>query len=78
MPRLTVQFGELYVGNSYCIVVTSLCRLVAVKLATGELVAEWMISQFCQPIVAHSKNDLLAIITESPVSVRFLKIVIPE
>ncbi|CAB4035599.1 E3 ubiquitin- ligase DZIP3 [Paramuricea clavata] len=82
MPRLVSEMGEFYAGNSYCIVVNrKRAWLGAVKLATGECVAEWMTSlelQFSPLIVAHSKNDLVAIIIQHPARVRFLKIVVPE
>jgi hypothetical protein len=55
--------------------------LAAAKLATGESVAKWIMSdELYHPpfIVVHSKNDLVAIITQRPAGVRFLKIVVPE
>ena len=78
------ELGEFYVGNSYCIAVDhsrSRPWLAAAKLATGESVAKWIISdELYHPpfIVAHSNNVLVAIITQRPASVRFLKIVVPE
>ena len=70
------EFGEFY-ADSYCIVVARSCPwLAAVKLATGERVAEWVICRELRRfrvIVAHSKNDLVAVITEHPASVQFLK-----
>ena len=74
------HLGKVYVGNSYCIV-EDISRLVAVKLATGEYVAEWKFSRELRRsplIAAHSKNDLVAIIRKRPASVWFLKIVVPE
>jgi WD40 repeat protein len=87
-PQMS-EYCEFFAGNSYYIAVDyryrtatgSKHRLVAVKLATGECVAEWRISRefgLSPFIVAHSKNDLVAIITQRPASVRFLKIVVPE
>ena len=87
IPRLNSELGEFYAGefytgNSYCIAVDgSSPQLVAVKLATGEYVAEWGIPRKLsrsQLIVAYSKNDLVAIISKRPASVQFLKIVVPE
>ena len=82
MPPLTSRLGELYAGTSYCIIVDhSRCRLVVVKLGTGKYVSEYAISPelcFYPLIVAHSKNDLVAIIAKRPASVQFLKIVVPE
>ena len=82
MPRLISELSEFYAGNSNCIIVDrELAWLGAVKLATGECVAEWIASlefQFAPLIVAHSKNDLVAVITQHPAGVRFLKIVVPE
>jgi hypothetical protein len=82
MPRLISELSEFYAGNSNCIIVDrKRAWLGAVKLATGERVAEWMASlelQFSPLIVAHSKNDLVAIIIQHPARVRFLKIVVPE
>ncbi|CAB4015087.1 E3 ubiquitin- ligase DZIP3 [Paramuricea clavata] len=78
---------EIYAGNSYCVVADDRnnCHwLDAVNLATGEYVAKWRISDklpyFDSPkfIVAHSRNDIVAIISKSPASVRFWKIVVPE
>jgi WD40 repeat protein len=82
MPRLTLELSEFYAGNSNCIIVDrKRSWLGAVKLATGECVAEWVASlelQFSPLIVPHSKNDLVAIIIQHPARVRFLKIVVPE
>jgi WD40 repeat protein len=80
---------EIYAGNSYCVVADERDNcywLDAVKLATGEYVAKWRISDefindgFNSPtfIVAHSRNDIVAVITQRPASVRFWKIVVPE
>jgi WD40 repeat protein len=83
-PRRFCKFhdSECYVSNTYCIVVGHRdSRLVAVKLATAECVAEWMVSPelLDYPLIAaYSKNDLVAIVTERPASVQFLKIVVPE
>jgi hypothetical protein len=54
---------------------------MAMKLATSEHVSKWVISRelnHCSLIIAHSKNDLVAIITKDPASVQFLKIVVPQ
>jgi hypothetical protein len=83
------EYCEFYAGNSYCIAVDhvhpvdigSKPRLVAIKLATGEWVAEWTISRVLNHspfIAAHSKNHLVAIITECLAGVQFLKIVVPD
>jgi WD40 repeat protein len=78
------KLGNLYAGNSYCIGGIGDGRtagLVAVNLATGEYLTKWWISDVFRRsplIVGHSKNDLVATITECPASIRFLKIVVPE
>jgi hypothetical protein len=81
------RLTEIYAGNSYCVVADDRDNcywLDAVNLATSEYVAKWRISDklslFNSPkfIVAHSRNDLVAIISKSPASVRFWKIVVPE
>ncbi|CAB3985851.1 ---NA--- [Paramuricea clavata] len=77
------NLGELYVGNSYCIVVEYGRDpwFGALRLATAEYAAEWKIFRElrCFPLIgAHSKNDLVAVITQRPASVQFLKIVVPE
>jgi hypothetical protein len=81
------RLTEIYAGNSYCVVADDRDNcywLDAVNLATGEYVAKWRISDklplFNSPkfIVAHSRNDFVAIISKSPASVRFWKIVVPE
>jgi WD40 repeat protein len=82
------NFCKFYAGNSYYIAVDHVdpvgndkLRLVAVNLATDECVAEWsreLSHSNSSFIVAHSKNDLVAIITECRAGVQFLKIVVPE
>jgi WD40 repeat protein len=75
------EFCKFYAGNSYCIAAVDRfhVKLVAVKFSTGECIAEWISSRDDSPlIVAHSKNDLVAIITECLAGVQFLKIVVPE
>jgi WD40 repeat protein len=73
---------EYHFGNSYCIAVDHVrSLLVAVKLGTGEHVAEWRISRelYRSPlIVVHAKNDLVVIISDRPADVQFLKIVVPQ
>ncbi len=72
----------LFAGKSYCVGVNELGgSLVAQKLTNGEVVAEWQKSRemdFFMPIIAHSKNDLVAIISKQRASIEFLKIVVPE
>jgi WD40 repeat protein len=75
------EFCKFYAGNSYCIAAVDRfhVKLVAVKFSTGECIAEWISSRDDSPlIVAHSKNDLVAIITECLAGVQFLKLVVPE
>ena len=76
------ELSKIYAGNSYYIVVDhDSPLLVAVKLATGEYIGEWNMFGMLkrnQLTVADPKNDLVAIITKRPASVKFLKIVVPE
>ena len=77
-----VDIASFYVGNSYCIGVNRIGgSLVAETLSNGKVVAEWSkLREFDLSfswIVAHSKNNLVAIIS-SQCSVQFLKIVVPE
>ena len=77
-----VNQDVFYAGNSYCIGLNQHGGdLVAEKLADGEVVAEWKKSlqfDFSSPIVALSKNDLVAIILGNGGIIQFLKIVVPE
>ena len=71
-----------YAGNSYCIGANQHGgSLVAETLTNGKIVAEWnklRIFEICFPrIVAHSGNDLIAIVS-SQCSVQFLRLVVPE
>ena len=71
-----------YAGNSYCIGANQHGgSLVAETLTNGKIVAEWnklRIFDICFPrIVAHSRNDLIAIVS-SQCSVQFLRLVVPE
>ena len=74
--------GMLFAGKSYYVGVNELGgNLVAVKLTNGKVVAEWHNSRdidFFMPIIAHSKNDLVAIMSVPCASIEFLKIVVPE
>ena len=77
-----VDIASFYVGNSYCIGVNQIGgSLVAETLSNGKIVAEWSkLREFDLSfswIVAHSKNNLVAVIS-SQCSVQFLKIVVPE
>lgn len=79
---ILVDIDSFYAGNSYCIGVCEIGgSLVAETLTDGKIVAEWdKLREFdfsFSWIVAHSKNDLVAIIS-SQCSVQFLKIVVPE
>jgi WD40 repeat protein len=83
IPQVIPKLIEIYAGNSYCIAVNGrpFCEVMAMKLATSEHVSKWVISRelnHCSLIIAHSKNDLVAIITKDPASVQFLKIVVPQ
>ena len=78
-----VNQDVFYAGNSYCIGLNQHGGgdFVAEKLTDGEVVAEWKKSlQFdiSSPIVALSKNDLVAIILGNGGIIQFLKIVVPE
>ena len=70
-----------FVGNSYCITVQN-CDgdLVAEELSSGKIVAKWKKSiKFDNfSVVAHSKNDLVAVISAQGASVQFLKIIVPD
>ena len=77
-----VDIDSFYAGNSYCIGVNQLGgSLVAETLTNGKTVAEWnklRVFDFrFSGIVAHSRNDLIAIVS-SQCSVQFLRLVVPE
>ena len=76
-----VNRDVFYAGNSYCIGLNQHGGdFVAEKLTDGEVVAEWKSFEFefSSPIVALSKNDLVAIILGNGGIIQFLKIVVPE
>ena len=68
-------------GNSYFIGVNwDEDSLEAEKLTNGKSVAEWnhpRVFGICSTIVAHSRNDLIAIVS-SQCNVQFLRLVVPE
>ena len=69
------------VGNSYCITVfKGDGDLVVEELTNGKVVAKWKkcIKFDFSPIVALSKNNLVAVISAQGTSVQFLKIIVPE
>ena len=67
-----------YAGNSYFIDVNEdEDSIVAETLTNGKSVAEWNHLGICSRIVAHSRNDLIAIVS-SQCSVQFLRLVVPE
>ena len=79
--RSTTDIREteiLYAGDSYCVM--SYSKVVATQLTTGKVVAEWKRHQldFGLPLVAHSRNDLLVIISSQRTRIEFFKIVVPE
>ena len=76
------DIDSFYAGNSYCIGFNQNGdSLVAETLTNGEIVAEWnKLRSFdirFSRIVAHSGNDLVAIVS-SQCSVQFLRLVVPE
>jgi hypothetical protein len=73
--------GPFSVGKSYCIGVNNVGDdLIVEELSNGEVVAEWMRSSNLDftPIVALSKNDLVAVIAAHGGRVHFLKIIVPD
>ena len=82
--RSSVEIATMdffFVGNLYCIAVNILGGAVVVEeLSGGKVVTEWSKSfdfDF-SPIVALSKNDLVAIISANGPRVQFLKIIVPD
>ena len=70
-----------FVGNLYCIAVNNLGGAVVVEeLSGGKVVTEWRksINFDFSPIVALSKNDLVAIVSANGPRVQFLKIIVPD
>ena len=76
------KLDMLYTGNSYCIKINKLGGNVVVeKLTNGKVVAEWMKHyqlDFLPLLIAHSRNDLLVIISSQCARIEFFKIVVPE
>ena len=76
------ELDMLYTGNSYCIKITKLgCNVVVEKLTNGKVVAEWMKHHqldVLSLLIAHSRNDLLVIISSQCARIEFFKIVVPE
>ena len=76
------KLGMLYTGNSYCVKINELGGNVVVeKLTNGAVVAEWIkhyVLDFLPLLIAHSKNDLVAIISSQCARIEFFKIVVPE
>jgi WD40 repeat protein len=75
-----VYMDVLFAGKYYCISSNAHNdRLVAVKLTNGKVVAEWKKSrELLLPVVAHSKNDLVAYISTERATITLLKIIVQE
>ena len=84
--RCSLGFSDkdtLYAGNSYLFgKIDNLKGTIAVEnLTDGKTVAVWGLKSHhygLRPIVAHSRNDLVAIISASRACIKFFKISVPE
>ena len=84
--RCSLGFSDkdtLYAGNSYLFGrIDNLEGTIAVEnLTDGKTVAVWGLKSHqygLRPIVAHSRNDLVAIISASRACIKFFKISVPE